>query len=477
MELAKRLKKSLFEISARLWHLLDDRTGFSQVILPYATHRVPPGIGWWYVFGSATLFAFVVQVFTGIALATAYVPSTEDAYASLQFITHDAFLGSLLRGMHYFGASAMVLLVGIHMARTFLMGAYKFPREMSWLSGIALLGLTLAMAFTGQLLRWDQNAVWSVVVSAAQAARTPIIGNQLAKFIIAGDTLGGATLSRFFAFHVFFIPALIFGLVAFHLYLILHNGISEPPMRGRSVDPKTYRAWYRELVERHGQPFWPDVAWRDVVFGVLVVVVIALCALVLGPPELSKPPDPSIIEAYPRPDWYFLWYFALVAIIPHWLEDYFLVFAPLTIALALILLPFFGNRGERSPLRRPLAPILVLIVVGVVGTLWMEGERAPWSPKFEAAPLPSQIVSAITGPAREGAKLFHDKGCQSCHAIGGYGGIRGPDLSNVGNRLTSEQIVVSLLNGVPPNMPAYGDNITTDELDALVAFLNSRQSR
>jgi ubiquinol-cytochrome c reductase cytochrome b subunit len=456
----------------RLLAWLDDRSGLITATRDALEHPVPPRTGWWYVFGSATFIAFVLQVATGIALATAYVPSSGQAYDSLKFISEQALFGRFLRGMHYFGASAMVLLVGIHVSRTYLMGAYKYPRELNWLTGAVLLLLTLALAFTGQLLRWDQNAVWSVIVGAAQAGRMPVIGGDIARFILAGDTIGGATLSRFFAFHVFFIPAIVFAFIGLHLALVLRHGISERPRKGEHVDPATYRGRYAELLRTQGVPFWPDAAWRDVVFGAAVVATIVVLALIVGPPALGKPPDPSILEAYPRPDWYFLWYFALLALAPQNLETFIIVAGPLLFGAVLLLLPLF-NRGPRSVRDRPLAAVLVVFMWTVILTFWVAGERADWSPNFAAPPLPATVVHSTDPVVAEGAVLFHEKGCEYCHAIDGYGGKRGPDLSDVRSRMAPDQLAARITNG-SLNMPAYARTLTPEQVRRLVVFLSTR---
>ena len=464
----------MVRILLKIWQWFDDRTGASKVWKVTAGHMVPRNTGWWYVFGSATLVAFMVQVVTGIALATIYVPSSENAYHTLEFISYQAKWGHLLRGMHYFGASAMVLFIGIHLTRTFLMAAYKFPREMNWLTGVALLLFTILMGFTGQLLRWDQIAVWSVYIAAEQAGRVPFLGTSIAHFILAGDTVGGATLSRFFAYHVFFIPMMIFGFVGIHLYLVLRNGISEPPKAGRPIDPATYRTWYEDLLKKDGVPFWPNAAWRDVVFGVAVVIALVVLAWAIGAPHLAKPPDPTVLIAQPRPDWYLLWYFALLALLPHAMENYVIILGPLLFGMLLLLPPLFFNKGERSAWRRPWAIAIVLAFWTMIGTLWIEGERSPWSPDFSAQELPATVIAASSGPVYDGAHLFHAKGCEYCHQIDGYGGQRGPNLSYVRDRLSPEEMTIRIVNG-GTNMPAFGGILSADDLNKILAFLDSRR--
>ena len=183
----------------KIWNWIDDRSGYSDYALPLLKHIVPRDARWWYVFGSATLTAFMVQVLTGICLAMVYVPGGDEAYQSLKYITEDAFMGSIVRGMHYYGASAMVMLTVMHMLQVYLHATYKYPREMNWMSGVVLMFVVFGMAFSGQLLRWDDNGVWSVMVAAEMAARAPFIGPWLSDFIFGGQTVGGSTLTRFFS--------------------------------------------------------------------------------------------------------------------------------------------------------------------------------------------------------------------------------------------------------------------------------------
>jgi len=445
------------------------------------THPVPAAlegpVGWWYVFGAATLAMFVVQVVTGVGLAMTYVPAPNSAYDSLQFISQQATLGSVLRGIHYFGAGAMVVLVLIHMTQVFLFGAYKFPREANWMSGSLLLLATLAMAFTGQLLRWDQDAFWSIVVAAEQAARAPVIGGFLASLVVAGQNVGGATLTRFYATHVFLIPAAIFGLLAIHLYLVVKRGISEPPVPGQRADRRTYLAQYRALLAR-GIPFYPDAAVRDAAVAFVAVVVVVVLAVVAGAPMLGKPPDPTIIVADPRPDWYFIGYFALLAIIPNGLESLVIIGLPALAFAFLFVLPLVRPGGERHVSRRPMAIAAVGLGVVVYTALTIAGTAASWVPvSTEGAVLPPAVTAGLGAPESLGARLFVRKDCFACHQIAGAGGRRGPDLSVAGSRLSHDQLVLTILNGKGQSMPSFADALTPEELAELVAFLETRRGR
>ena len=462
------------KILRSIYAWLDDRLGISENIIPLAKHPVPPGAKWSYVFGSAALFCLILQVVTGVALTLLYQPTSSEAYQSLEFISHQAPFGRLLRAIHYFGASGMILLVGVHMIRVYITASFKFPREMSWITGVFLLFLTIAMGFTGQLLRWDSNGVWSAVVAAEQVGRIPVIGTYVARLLLGGDTIGGQSLSRFYSYHTLLFPALLFSLVGLHLYLVLRNGVSEPAVAGRPVDPKTYRKWYQDMLKRVGVPFWPDAAWRDTLFGAGVILAIIGLALAFGPPELSQKPSPAVVYTNPAPDWYLLPIFALFALMPARIESYVIFFGPILSVLVLLGLPFLSNSGERSPLRRPWAMFGVATVVALAGTLLVLGIQAPWSPKFDAKPLTASLINSRDPLVTHGGDLFSTKGCIYCHMMDGHGGHRGPELTRVGLRLSAGEMRIRIVNG-GGNMPAFGGVITSTELTALVAFLQTRR--
>ncbi|THF87422.1 c-type cytochrome [Deinococcus sp. KSM4-11] len=437
-------------------------------------HRVPRRSRWAYVFGSATLFALVLQVVTGITLAMVYTPSPAAGYESVQRLSAPGSVTAFVRALHYFGASLMVVMAGIHMIRVYLMAAYKYPREVQWLSGVVLLLLTLAMAFTGQVIRWDGNGYWSLVVGAEQAARAPVIGPWLARFLLGGDTPGVDTLPHLYALHALWLPAGLLGLVALHVGLVLRNGISEPPVPGRPVDVRTYKRDYRALVQRDGVPFWPDAAWRDAVFGSLMILLVSVLAWRLGPPLLSGPPDPSVVAVDPKPDWYLLWYFTVLALWPYGITNVMLIAAPTLGILALLALPLLRPAGERAPSRRPWALGIVGVCVAVIASLTAVGLREPWLPALDAPALPAATVHSRDPAVWRGAALWHTESCEACHRIGGLGGQRGPELSTVGARLNADQLTLRIQNG-GRGMPAYAGVLSTQQLTDLVAFLHSRQ--
>jgi menaquinol-cytochrome c reductase cytochrome b subunit len=208
---------------------LDERSGASPFLRAMLLRKIPKGTNWYYTLGSATLFAFLSQAVTGVFLAMYYEPDPSRAYSSASHITNDVFLGEFVRGMHKWGATVMIILIFLHMARTFVFGAYKYPRELNWIIGVALLILTMAMGFTGYLLPFDQRSLWATVVGVNINASGPFIGPYLADFLRGGAEFGATTLSRFYAIHMLLIPGLIIALIGAHLYLVVKLGTSAPP--------------------------------------------------------------------------------------------------------------------------------------------------------------------------------------------------------------------------------------------------------
>src|SRR3954470_4866320 len=294
-------------IAGKVGRWLDDRLQVATVVRDAAMHPVPrETASWWYVFGSAALTVFMVQLVTGVLLALIYVPSASEAWNSLQVLNHDVTLGWFIRAVHGWGSNFMVAIVLIHMVQVFLFGAYKFPRELTWIIGVFLLLMTLGMAFTGQVLRFDQDAYWGLGIGASIASRVPVLGPAVVKLMLGGPIIAGATLSRFFAVHVFLIPGLLIGFVCLHLLMVLKLGINEWPMPGRVVRRATYLSEYHELTKQDGEAFFPYGIWKDLVFAACVLLAVAGCALLFGPFGPTGEPNPTIIQTVPKPDYFFL---------------------------------------------------------------------------------------------------------------------------------------------------------------------------
>jgi ubiquinol-cytochrome c reductase cytochrome b subunit len=461
---------------AQIGEWFDARLQLAAPIRDAVEHPVPRNTAsWWYVFGSAALVVFLLQLLTGILLALIYVPSAAEAWNSLQSLNREVALGWFIRALHGWGSNFMLALVLIHMMQVFLFGAYKFPRELTWIVGVFLLLTTLGMAFTGQVLRFDQDAYWGLGIGASISSRIPVIGPAVVKLLLGGPIIAGATLSRFFALHVFVIPGLLIGFVCLHLLMVLKLGINEWPMPGRVVKRATYIGEYHELTKTDGVPFFPYAVWKDLFFAASVVLAVAACAMYFGPFGPTGEPDPTIIQTVPKPDYFFLWLYAVLSLLPPSLETPALLIGPVVIILVLLLLPFLSGEGEKSWRRRPIAVLTVLLTAVALGTFTRLAEVAPWSPHMNAwssDPIPERLLASTTALERQGALVFQAKQCRNCHALGESGGERGPALDRVAVRLTQDQLIRQVIQG-GGNMPAYGKNLSPAETTALVAFLQT----
>jgi ubiquinol-cytochrome c reductase cytochrome b subunit len=452
------------------------RAGLVGALTPAVTHPVPRRTAsWWYAFGSATLALFALQIATGICLALVYVPAADQAYQSLQYLNDHATFGAYLRALHFWGSNAMVLVMTLHLLQVFLFGAYKYPRELTWIAGVLMMLCTLGMAFTGQILRWDQDAYWGLGIGASIAARAPVVGSILVHVLLGGPIIAGRTLSRFFALHVFVVPGLLIALTGIHLWLVLRLGVNEWPMPGRVVDRETYRERYEADVHRDGVPFFPVAARKDMVGMAVVILAVLACAAIFGPNGPHGMPDPTITDASPRPDFYFLSVFAVLALLPPWTETAFLLVGLPIAVLVLLAVPLLSPTGEKSWRRRPVAVLSALLILLTVTTLAALGVVSPWSPVMDASTAvatPVQYVQGRSPLELQGALVVQNKQCRNCHGLGGEGGSRGPALDGVATRLTRDQLIRQVLQG-GGNMPAYGKNLTPAEVNALVAFLET----
>jgi ubiquinol-cytochrome c reductase cytochrome b subunit len=459
-----------------LYNWFERRLGLGTPLIEAAEHEVPENTSsWWYVFGSAATVLLVLQVMTGVLLALVYTPSASHAWNSLEFLDHNVKLGWFLRAIHGWGSDFMIAVVLVHLAQVFIFGAFKFPRELTWIIGVFLLLLTLGMAFTGQVLRFDQDAYWGLGIGASIVSRVPLIGGWLVDMMLGGPIIAGPTLTRFFALHVFVIPGILLGLVGLHVWMVLRLGINDWPMPGRVVRKSTYVAEYHELTKKTGMPFVPDAAWKDAIFAAAIILSVIACALIFGPFGPTGQPDPTIIQTAPKPDFAFLWIYAVLAYLPPSLETPVLFIAPVLGIGAMLLLPLVSGEGEKHWSRRPVAVLMLAVIAVTLGVFTRLGTYTPWSPIMDAwtrDPIPAAYLHDRTPLERQGAIVLQDKQCRNCHSIGGAGGLRGPALDAIAVRMTEDQMIRQVLQG-GGNMPAYGNALDPSETTALVRFLTT----
>ena len=342
-----------------------DAAVWSESLWPMLVHPIPKAVagpmGWWYIFGSAAMTLLMIQIVTGVGLALVYVPAADQAYESLLFLNYEQPLGWFLRALHYYAGSGMVVLLLVHMAQVFLHGAYKYPRELTWIVGVFLLLFTLGMFFTGQILRWDPDAYWGLAVGGSMAGRVPVLGPWIVTLMLGGPVIGWNSLSRLFTLHVFVIPSLLLLSLAVHLWLVIKKGISAPPIPGQAVNPTTYDAEYeREL--KTGVPFLGEAIQKDIVFSALVVIVVVALATLWAKGTQCLPTDLGGESSAQ--------YGRSVSVWPTFNQssrgrDIYHSCVSRDPDHCFVLCSFISNRGGRAPGRRPIAVISVVLIVTV----------------------------------------------------------------------------------------------------------------
>lgn len=435
---------------SRLYQWFDSRLNLKAVERTLLDEPIPGGASWIYVFGSATLFLFVLQAITGMFLAVYYAPTPDHAYDSVQFIENQVTFGWFVRGLHHWGASAMVIAVGLHLLQVFLYGAFKPPRELMWMVGIGLFLLVMAFAFTGYLLPWDQTAYWATQVGINMVGTVPFVGDFLMKVVRGGETLGALTLSRFFAVHVLFLPALIILGIMLHLFILRRVGPAGP--------------WDERKAASGSETFYPRQVYMDAVVMLGVFSVLALLAIFV-PFPLTDKADPSDTSFVPVPEWYFLFYYELLKHVHGPLEPLATWVLPVVVVLVMLLWPFLDwQKTVRAPASRPLGMALgglfLLVVFSLLG-LSLKNLYA---------------VKRVDPAVARGQTLVTNLGCLGCHRIHGTGGAIGPDLSYIGDERPDREWHIKHFRdpqSVSPGsiMPKFP--LTDPELQDLASYMMS----
>jgi quinol-cytochrome oxidoreductase complex cytochrome b subunit/cytochrome c len=466
----------------------EERLGWRRLKQLLFLEPLPGGARWSAAFGSLLLFNFVLQVVTGILLAMNYAPSTEEvqaaeairrhgdethakvptAWASVKFIQEDVPLGAFIRGLHHWGSSAMVILLLVHLIQVFVWGAYKRPRELTWMVGVLLLACILGLAFTGYLLPWDQKAYWATKVGLGIASTTPVIGDGLRTLLQGGPDMGNLTLTRFFTLHGFVLPGLVIVLIVVHLYLFRLHGVTP--------------SWWLTPAQREArrEPFWPGQAWKDGVLAFLFLVGLGLWAHYQAAP-LEAPADPAKpYEA--RPEWYFMFLFQLLRYFegPYEIVGTFVL--PTLFFLVLFFWPLLDRNPARSPQRRPVA--MALLAGGTVGLVGLTvfavaGDVRMREPELAKADRPAPAAPAGPLQRADVARLYNAT-CAACHAVDGAGKqLRAagmptiPDFTSLAWQMSQTDLEIThrIQDGNEPLMPAYRDKLTRPQILALAIYV------
>ena len=437
-------------MGSRLYAWLDSRLNLKSMEKTLLDEPIPGGASWIYVFGSATLFLFGLQAITGMFLAVYYAPTPDHAYDSVQFIENQVTFGWFVRGLHHWGASGMIIAVGLHMLQVFLYGAYKPPRELMWMVGVLLLLIVLAFAFTGYLLPWDQTAYWATQVGINMVGTVPLVGDVLIKVLRGGETLGALTLSRFFAVHVLFLPAVIITGIALHMLILRRVGPAGP--------------WDERKAASRRETFYPRQVYMDAV--VMLCVFLALAALAtLVPFPLADKANPSDTSFVPVPEWYFLFYYELLKHIHGPFEPLVTWVLPIVFVLIVLFWPLLDwKKTVRAPASRPigmtLGAVFLLIVFSLLGVSLKN----------------LYAVKRADPGVGHGKALYTQFGCAGCHRIHGEGGALAPDLSYVGDVRSDREWHVKHFRdpqSVSPGtiMPKFP--LTEPELNDLTSYMLS----
>ncbi|MBJ6727250.1 cytochrome b [Geomesophilobacter sediminis] len=357
---------SLFK---KIYHWIDVRIGSTEIVEKELTgYLLPKNINEWYSLGSVLLVIFALQVVTGMLLLVYYVPDADKAFKSVTYIMNEVPFGWLIRLCHAVGSNLMVFVLMLHMLSTLLMGSYKSPREMNWISGFVLFSLVQGISLTGYLAPWSQLSFWATTVATNSVTAVPLIGTGLVKFLRGGTLVGPATLGRFFALHVAIIPAVIAALIGAHLFFLKRTGVSTPPFGAKETQNNWEGKSYRYEFHPGGIPFFPNYALQDAT-SVSIYLAIFFALIFFAPtlfftPDSFVPANPFKTPAHIKPEWYFLANYQTLKIFPSELIGLLVQVAAMTV---LALLPFIDRTKERHPLKRPI--FLTCAIGGIL--LWL----------------------------------------------------------------------------------------------------------